>query len=90
MGSLSGPANIRMGLNYAPIKKLYIGAGLTKERMQIDVNAKYAIFLQTPGKMPGECNLFWNAAMDTRGDCSMDIIFLTGFLFHAVNHREER
>ena len=65
-----GPANIRMGLNYAPIKKLYIGAGLTKERMQIDVNAKYAIFLQTPGKMPVSVTYFGNAAMDTRGDAN--------------------
>ena len=65
-----GPANIRMGLNYAPIKKLYVGAGLTKERMQIDVNAKYAIFLQTPDKMPVSVTYFGNAAMDTRGDAN--------------------
>jgi hypothetical protein len=61
-----GPANIRMGFNYAPIKKLYVGVGITKEKMQVDVNAKYALLLQTPAKMPFSVTYFGNAAMDTR------------------------
>ena len=38
--------------------------------MQVDVNAKYGIFLQTPGKMPVSVSYFGNAAMDTRGDAN--------------------
>jgi uncharacterized beta barrel domain-containing protein DUF5777 len=63
-----GPANIRLGFNYAPIKKLYVGAGITKEKMQVDVNAKYAVWLQTPGKMPVSVTVFGNVAYDTRGN----------------------
>lgn len=60
------PSNIRMGFNYAPVKKLYIGAGITKERMQVDLNAKYALLLQTPGKIPVSVSYFGNAVIDTR------------------------
>ena len=60
------PSNIRLGLNYAPIKKLFVGAGITKERMQIDLNAKYAIFEQTPGKMPLSVSWYANMVIDSR------------------------
>ena len=63
-----GPSNIRLGFDYAPVKKLYVGAGITKEKTQIDANAKYALFLQTPGKFPISVTLFGNAAFDPRGD----------------------
>lgn len=66
------PANIRLGFNYAPVKKLYIGAGITKEQMQADVNAKYALFFQTPGTMPVSITLFANAAIDTRGEAGFN------------------
>ena len=60
------PSNIRLGLSYAPINKLNVGAGITKERMQIDGNAKYAILEQTPGKMPVSLTYFGNVVMDVR------------------------
>jgi len=60
------PSNIRLGISYAPMSKLYVGIGLTKERMQIDLNAKYALLRQTPGKMPISVTLFANVVMDPR------------------------
>jgi Membrane bound beta barrel domain (DUF5777) len=60
------PSNIRLGLNYSPINKLNVGAGITKERMQIDVNAKYALLQQTPGKMPVSVTYFGNIVIDAR------------------------
>jgi hypothetical protein len=43
---LFAPANIRLGANYTPIDKLQLGIGLTKERMQVDGNIKYALSKQ--------------------------------------------
>jgi hypothetical protein len=60
------PSNIRLGLGYAPIKNLFLGAGLTKERTQIDLNAKYALLQQTPGKMPVSLTYFGNLVIDAR------------------------
>jgi len=60
------PSNIRLGISYAPLKKLFVGIGVTKERMQIDLNAKYALLMQTPGKMPISATLFGNVVMDPR------------------------
>ena len=34
--------------------------------MQVDLNAKYALLLQTPGKIPVSVSYFGNAVMDTR------------------------
>ena len=63
---LFAPSNIRLGINYAPIKNLFVGVGLTKERMQLDLNAKYALLQQTPGKMPLSVTLYCNMVVDTR------------------------
>jgi hypothetical protein len=60
------PSNIRLSLNYAPIKKLFVGAGITKERMQMDINAKYAIVQQTPGVIPISVTYYGNVVMDCR------------------------
>jgi hypothetical protein len=60
------PSNIRLGLSYAPINNLVIGAGITKERMQVDLNAKYGLLRQTPGKMPISLTFFGNAVIDAR------------------------
>ena len=46
---LFAPANIRLGANYTPIDKLQLGIGLTKERMQVDGNIKYALSKQAVG-----------------------------------------
>jgi hypothetical protein len=63
---LFAPSNIRLGLSYAPINKLFVGAGLTKERMQVDLNAKYALLQQTPGKIPVSVSYFGNIVIDAR------------------------
>ncbi len=61
------PSNIRLGLNYAPINKLFVGAGITKERNQIDINAKYALLQQTiNNKVPLSVSYFGNIVIDSR------------------------
>jgi hypothetical protein len=60
------PSNIRLGLSYAPIKNLFVGAGITKERMQIDLNAKYGLLQQTPGTMPVSVAVYGNMVIDAR------------------------
>ena len=61
------PSNIRLGLSYAPINRLTVGAGLTKERIQFDFNAKYAIIQQTrSGKVPVSLTAFANMVVDAR------------------------
>lgn len=64
---LFAPSNIRIGMTYSPVNKLYVGAGLTKERMQADINAKYALLQQTiDNKMPVSISYFGNMAIDAR------------------------
>lgn len=63
---LWAPSNIRIALSYSPLQSLYIGAGITKERGQFDMNAKYAILRQTPGSVPVSISVFGNIVMDTR------------------------
>jgi hypothetical protein len=61
------PSNIRFGLNYAPLKKLFVGAGITKERKQVDLNAKYSLMEQsTDEKKPVSISWYANAVIDTR------------------------
>lgn len=60
------PSNIRIGLSYSPIHKLLAGAGVTKERMQVDLFAKYALLEQTPGAMPVSITYFGNVVIDAR------------------------
>ena len=63
---LFAPSNIRIGLSYAPLNKLMVGAGVTKERMQVDMFAKYALLQQTPGKYPVSVTYFGNVVIDAR------------------------
>lgn len=64
---LFAPSNIRLGVNYAPVKNLFLGIGLTKERNQLDVNAKYALLTQTTdNKVPVSLTYFGNMVVDTR------------------------
>jgi hypothetical protein len=62
------PSNIRLGVNYAPVKNLFVGAGITKERMQVDLNAKYSLLQQTLAKMPVSLTYFGNIVIDTRDE----------------------
>jgi hypothetical protein len=67
MFGLFAPSNIRLGLNFAPLNKLNTGIGLTKERMQVDLNGKYAILQQTENnKVPVSVSVFGNIVIDTR------------------------
>jgi len=64
---LFAPSNIRLGMSYVPINKLNVGVGLTKERMQVDFNAKYAIIKQTENnKVPVSVSYFTNMVIDAR------------------------
>ncbi len=61
------PSNIRLGFNYAPVNKLNLGLGLTKERMQWDFNVKYALLQQMKdGGMPVGLTYFGNMVIDGR------------------------
>jgi hypothetical protein len=60
-----GIADIRMGFQYAPIKDLYIGIGITKLNMLIDGSAKYAILKQTKSDMPISLTYYGNIAVKT-------------------------
>jgi hypothetical protein len=60
------PANIRLGMSYVPIKNLFVGAGIVKEKMQVDLDAKYSIIQQTPGRYPVSVAFFGNVVIDTR------------------------
>ncbi len=64
---LFAPSNIRLGISYVPIHKLNLGVGLTKERMQVDLDGQYAILQQTESnKVPVSVSYFGNIVIDTR------------------------
>ena len=61
------PANIRIGLNYVPLKNFQIGAGITKTKMATDVNAKWTILEQTrENTIPVAVALYGVMAIDGR------------------------
>ena len=63
------PSNIRMGLNYAPIDKLQVGFGFSKDRRLLDFHAKYAIFQQArSGGSPINLTYLVNMSIDPRED----------------------
>ena len=62
------PSNIRLGVAYAPINKLYLGIGLTKSNLLWDASAKYAIITQTKSKYPVSVTYYGDVAYDTRKD----------------------
>jgi len=60
-------ATMRLGFSYVPIKDLQVGFGACNDRMQVDVNVKYALLRQTKdGSMPVSVTYFGNIVMDTR------------------------
>jgi Membrane bound beta barrel domain (DUF5777) len=64
---LYAPSNIRIGMSYAPIDKLYVGFGFAKVNMTWDVSAKYALFKQMDtGGWPVSVTYYGNVAFDTR------------------------
>jgi hypothetical protein len=67
MYGIFAPSNIRLGISYSPVKNLFVTAGLTKERKQVDLSGKYALLYQTPNnKIPVSVTYFANVVMDTR------------------------
>jgi hypothetical protein len=64
---LFAPANIRLGFSYVVRNNLQLGFGFTKERLQWDFNAKYAIVKQSKSKgWPISITYFGNIVVDTR------------------------
>lgn len=62
-----GSANIRLEMNYVPVKNLRIGAGITKTYMTTDLNAKWSILQQTrKNTIPVSVALYGNVAIDGR------------------------
>ena len=68
---LFAPSNIRLGVSYAPINKLYVGIGVTKSNMLWDASAKYSLLTQTPGVYPVSITYYGNMAYDTREDVTI-------------------
>lgn len=65
-GIFSG-ATMRLGMSYVPIKNLQVGFGACNDRMQVDLNLKYALLRQTKdGVIPVSVTYFGNVVMDTR------------------------
>jgi hypothetical protein len=62
------PANIRIGFCYVLKKNFQLGLGFTKDRLQWDLNGKYAIIKQNKtGGWPVSITWFSNIVVDTRG-----------------------
>jgi hypothetical protein len=62
---LWGPANIRLGLNYAITDRLMIGAGTAKNYRAQDLAVKYALFRQnSSGSMPVSVTLYGNMGIN--------------------------
>ena len=60
------PANIRLGLSYTIIDNLQLGLGLTKERMLVDGNIKYALSKQAvSGGCPISVTYYGDMAIST-------------------------
>lgn len=66
-GIYGGTANIRLALDYVPIKNLQIGAGITKSNMGTDLNAKYSIIKQSSdNKIPVSVAVYGVLSIDGR------------------------
>jgi len=72
-GIYSPGANIRLGLNYVPIKNVQLGIGATKKYMYTDFNAKWAVLKQTEkNKIPVSVTLYGVLAIDGRNANSIE------------------
>jgi Membrane bound beta barrel domain (DUF5777) len=64
---LYAPSNIRIGFSYVVRNNLQLGLGFTKDRLQWDVNGKYAIVKQDKtGGWPISISWFSNIVIDAR------------------------
>ena len=72
-GMYGAGTNIRLALNYVPIKHLQIGAGISKIHMITDVSAKYSILQQSSdNKMPVSLAVYGVVGMDGRGTSNFE------------------
>ncbi|HLF63214.1 MAG TPA: DUF5777 family beta-barrel protein [Saprospiraceae bacterium] len=63
------PSNMRIGLNYAPVERLLLGFGFTKQDLLWDFYGKYALLRQgRSGGSPVSVTYYGNVAVDTRKD----------------------
>uniref|UniRef100_UPI003217160F DUF5777 family beta-barrel protein n=1 Tax=uncultured Draconibacterium sp. TaxID=1573823 RepID=UPI003217160F len=66
-GIYAPSSDIRLGLNYTPVKNFQLGIGQSKKNMYTDVSAKWTIFQQTEqNKVPVSVALYGVAAVDGR------------------------
>ncbi len=65
-GIYAAGSNVRLALNYVPLKNFQIGAGITKKYMYSDFNAKWKVLQQKTSGMPVSFTLFGNVAIDGR------------------------
>lgn len=65
---LFAPPVIRLGFEYVPVKNLQFGFGLCSDKMQLDLNGKYAIVKQTKGAIPVSVSYYGNIVIDTRAN----------------------
>jgi len=67
-GMYGAATNIRLALDYVPMKNLQIGAGISKTHMITDLSAKYSILRQTSdNKVPVSLAVYGVVGMDGRG-----------------------
>jgi len=76
------PSNIRLGLNYVPVKNLLVGLSLTKTNMTLEGYGKYAILKQTKGIMPVSVTYFADMAVDTRNEENASFVNSTDRLMY--------
>ena len=83
-------ANIRMGLTYTPMDRLAVGIGLTRNKMALDLNAKYAIFRQTKEKgMPVSVSYYGNVVANTQaGNYKEELHRLSFYNEHAIGNQK--
>lgn len=85
-GLYSPGANVRLALNYVPVKDVQIGAGITKKNMYSDFNAKWNILKQTQqNTIPVSLTLYGVAAVDGRNESA----FGTGKVRHSGEQNAE-
>jgi hypothetical protein len=72
-GIYGAAQNIRLAMDYVPIKNLQIGAGISKRYMMTDISAKYSILQQTSdNKQPVSLAVYGVVGFDGRGAGSFD------------------
>lgn len=66
-GLYGAGTNIRLALNYVPVKNFQIGAGITKRYMTTDLNAKWTVLQQTrKNTIPVSVSLYGVVGVDGR------------------------